>query len=56
MLTVVGGRHSGEVDTFEELRAEGSVTVLYCTVLYCTVRVRGPGTCVTVLNIAGGRR
>ena len=37
MLTVVGGRHSGEVDTFEELRAEGSVTVLYCTVLYCTV-------------------
>ena len=37
VLTVVGGRHSGEVDTFEELRPEGSVTVLYCTALYCTV-------------------
>ena len=45
VLTVVGGRHSGEVGTFEELRPEGSVTVLYCTVLYCTVlysTVRGP--------------
>ena len=34
VLTVVGGRHSGEVDTFEELRPEGSVNVLYCTVQY----------------------